>query len=629
MPDQPDSIALDRGASRDRCSNERRSWLQRLASALLSALLIVPIAHATPGWLRNVGPGAQLDAADVALGDLDGDGDLDAYIVMGRVSNPDSSETALVDRIWENRSGALVDIGPGVDGGAPTPGENVALVDVDGDGDLDIVLAASRVYLGPGSGNVLTPTRIYLNTGSGVLNAARFVLAGQELTAGVSRMAVGDWDNDGDPDLVLGLLSGNIEAWVNMGGDQGGVAGSFFLVQTIPGSPSPPIAALALGNLILDERLDLVAVDADQQVQVRAGLAGSAPFTNFGPAVPIEYPPPISGQPTTPSVRDLVVGQLDGVGTDELLVVTNLGATLFTFAGSGVPVALPYEFPRENLEAGLIVDLNDDGRNDLVLGRANATTGGGVRYIGNLVGGNLQASAQCFGSQFLVRAMAAGDIDGDGLPDLLVAGTGGQPAQFPGQPALLPGLLSDGATVYRNDAAFGLDACCAVESAANAPLPALEKRLLESALATAKRIAQAGIDLGALEILRRDSLAVTEDGQRISARYDQFSNEVVALMLADPELARLGRDALAAWRANLVAMNRWRGNTATITQPQVAAMDQFLLALSAAGSPALAQMIADERAQVPPFATFVGMNMNQFRETVIDYPITFRDGFEN
>lgn len=112
---------------------------------------------------------------DVALGDLDGDGDLDAYEVVFGAG----------DRIWLNDgSGVFTDSGQsiGADGG-----NAVVLFDVDGDGDLDALVANSGA------------NRLWLNDGHGILTDS-----GVDLGAGVSLgVAVGDLDGDGLADIFF------------------------------------------------------------------------------------------------------------------------------------------------------------------------------------------------------------------------------------------------------------------------------------------------------------------------------------------------------------------------------------------------------------------------------------------
>jgi hypothetical protein len=212
-------------------------------------------------------------------------------------------------------------------------------------------------------------------------------------------------------------------------------------------------------------------------------------------------------------------------------------------------------------------------------------------------------------------------VDGDQLPDLLINGVGSSGGFFGSGRAA-------GVSLLRNDAGFGSEACCAVEIAAFDLFAALGKRGVTRVLDAGKSIARAAVDLDALRRLRVESMSVSADGQRMTARYDQFSAEVVALLQNNDALGRQARDTLGLWRSHIVELNRWRGGTVFVSQAQVTAMDQFLAALSGAGTPALAQMIAEERALQPPFQDFVGMSMSEFREVTLDFPILFRDGLE-
>lgn len=590
------------------------------AVAVLGLLCVTGSVLATPGWFRDAGSGVADELSDAVLGDLDGDGDLDAYLVRDVSDSSSGAQNALADRILENRSGVLVDLGAGsgADAAAPTAGVEAEIADVDGDGDRDLIVAGASVYSGPGGMNVASPTRIYRNTGNGALGPGRFT-PGQSLSGFALRLAVADWDGDGDPDIALALDNGSVEAWVNQGGAQAGTPGNFALAQTIAGQPFTPVNAIAIGDLSGDARLDLALENTSVRgVRVITGSTGALPFAGVQFLLGITYP--IAQQQLAQQVRDLAIGQLDGSGRADLLVVTTAGATVF-FAGpvSGFSESRE-EFPFEQLESGLIADLNDDGRNDLVLGSASAN-GGGLRYIGNLGSDNFRASAQCPDTSAVVVSLAAGDVDGDQLPDLLVNGLGAS------VDLIGPGR-APGATLLRNDAAFGLDACCAAEIATFDAFLALGKSASMQVFEAGKSIARTAIDLAALRELRAESMSVSADGQRMTARYDQFSAEVVALLQNNDALGRQARDTLGLWRSHIVELNRWRGDTVFVSQAQVTAMDQFLAALSGAGTPALAQMIAEERALQPPFQDFVGMSMSEFREVTLDFPILFRDGLE-
>lgn len=93
------------------------------------------------------------------------------------------------------------------------------------------------------------------------------------------------------------------------------------------------------------------------------------------------------------------------------------------------------------------------------------------------------------------------------------------------------------------------------------------------------------------------------------------------LLFAEDALWDLALDGLAQWEPHLAALVAGDGDTAVITPSQIQVLDDFLNALSAAGSPALQQAIADERANLPPLETFVGMTMDEARGAVVGYGV--------
>ncbi|HYE95966.1 MAG TPA: T9SS type A sorting domain-containing protein [Rubricoccaceae bacterium] len=145
-----------------------------------------------------------------ALGDLDGDGDLDlvtgeangrvkVYRNAGTPQAPDFPTDAAgaptpADTLYRRTIGLPFDVG---DGSAP------ALGDVDGDGDLDALI-------GTAAGEV----RYYRNDGSPT--APTFVAAGSLPPARLyAAPALGDFDGDTDDDLVAGTFAGGFLYYAN------------------------------------------------------------------------------------------------------------------------------------------------------------------------------------------------------------------------------------------------------------------------------------------------------------------------------------------------------------------------------------------------------------------------------
>ena len=119
----------------------------------------------------------------VGLGDLDGDGDLDA--VFANMAANDS-------QVWFNDGqGTFQDSGQKL----TQQGHGLGLGDLDGDGDLDIFMTCA--HFGSGGGWSKKPSRVYLNDGQGT-----FEDSGQDLgDAELSGNGVNLIDLDGDGDL--------------------------------------------------------------------------------------------------------------------------------------------------------------------------------------------------------------------------------------------------------------------------------------------------------------------------------------------------------------------------------------------------------------------------------------------
>ncbi|MCU0962013.1 MAG: FG-GAP-like repeat-containing protein [Pirellulaceae bacterium] len=156
--------------------------------------------------------GTALDGTkDIALGDIDGDGDLDAFLA--------NSETAIIDdsrnTIWLNDGqGNFSDSGQRL-GHTHDACDRVRLADMDEDGDLDAVVATIVFQWNHWQGWIPAIHRyeVWLNDGQG-----HFSDSGQRLAAGpvgeylVNPFELADLDGDGD----LDVFSGD-RVWLNDG----------------------------------------------------------------------------------------------------------------------------------------------------------------------------------------------------------------------------------------------------------------------------------------------------------------------------------------------------------------------------------------------------------------------------
>ena len=142
----------------------------------------------------------------VAFCDVDADGDFDALWT-------DAGAT----QVWRNDAGVFVPTGePGLSAGIDLSGENVdglACGDVDNDGDVDIFLSTAG---GPGY--------LFVNrTAPGAASPLAFTRdnAGIALDATIPSVAFGDYDGDGDLDLVAASDDGTNQLWQSHWDDSG------------------------------------------------------------------------------------------------------------------------------------------------------------------------------------------------------------------------------------------------------------------------------------------------------------------------------------------------------------------------------------------------------------------------
>ncbi len=175
--------------------------------------------------------GGSNSVRQVALGDLDGDTDLDAYIANGNNS--------VEDEIWFNNSGTFISDTQSL---SFAWNEGVALADLDGDDDLDI-------YLANWSGS----DEVWINQGG--LQAGtegEFANSSQALSgSGSTDVVLIDVNDDTVVDAVVAkwVNTNNGEVWLNDG------SGNFSLSSSVPDNSGS--YALAAANLDGDNVPDL------------------------------------------------------------------------------------------------------------------------------------------------------------------------------------------------------------------------------------------------------------------------------------------------------------------------------------------------------------------------------------
>lgn len=299
-----------------------------------------------------------------------------------------------------------------------------AMADLDGDGDLDVVIARE-----------FEPALILRNDGTGRFSDDRSRLP--QVVRDYEDIAIADFDRDGDPDLVLvaedelpGMAPGpKHQFYLNDGTGRFTDASTRIPVRT-------EANAVAAGDVDGDGDPDLVLGNAGPERLLLND--GTGRFVEQVDAIPA------AGDVT----QDVLLGDVDGDRDLDLIVANESGGANRVLLNDGrgrftlAPTPLPTRAAPEATRNASLADIDGDGDLDLVF--ANVIFAGGdpqARLLRNVGGGRFEDMTSMFlppGVQGYIDLEFA-DIDSDGDPDLL--GT-----SFPA--AALGLFLNDGRGVF-------------------------------------------------------------------------------------------------------------------------------------------------------------------------------------
>jgi hypothetical protein len=164
-----------------------------------------------------------------------------------------------------------------------TMGSGAAFLDIDGDGDQDILLVNSAPWPGSKAPAAPRPTQaLYANDGRGHFEDVT-ARAGLDVSLFGMGVAVGDYDNDGDPDVYLTTLDGG-RLFRNDGGTFRDVTG-----EVLAEAPGGWLTSAAFFDMENDGDLDLfVCRYVDWSPETDRAQSTQLAGTGHGPA----YDPP-------------------------------------------------------------------------------------------------------------------------------------------------------------------------------------------------------------------------------------------------------------------------------------------------------------------------------------------------
>jgi hypothetical protein len=323
-------------------------------------------------------------SANVSIGDVNGDGRLDVVLAKGR-------HWPLVDRVLLGDGAGHFAAGYDL-GTASDRSYSVRLIDIDRDGDLDVVI----------SNDAPDPKFVYLNDGKGHFRVGSTFGRPEWETRNAT---VADIDGDGLADIVVANRSDKASTnyiCLNRG------AGHFD--ANCLGFSHDPATTITAADFNRDGLIDLAVPHRDGG-QSRVYLAG--PKGHFSAQRTIPFGPP------NVTIRMAEASDLDGDGLLDLVTIDERHGTAIYFGrrnatfSARVPVGdstiAPY--------ALAVADVNGDGKPDIVVGNIEAPStvhfndGSGRRFHTIRIGDN----------KGTVYGFAIADVDRDGAVDIAAA----------------------------------------------------------------------------------------------------------------------------------------------------------------------------------------------------------------
>jgi hypothetical protein len=329
---------------------------------------------------------------------------------------------------------------------------SIVIADFNGDGKLDIAVSNR------GSNSVA----VFLNNGDGTF-ASPIVSTVQIAAQGLISTAVGDFNGDGKPDLIVATIGGTQTDIVLLGkgdgtfeqlspipgsggfitalvvdlrgnghqdlvlGTNGGIDvalgngdGTFSSSTSLSSNLSPGVYfGVTVGKFTGNGRLDIVGADIVGQADgTFVYYAGNGDGT-FQPLTSVSAPPPVP--------LSIANADFKGDGKLDLLIGFQASANIVLGNGDGTfqfatPISV-YSAHDFGPTAGVLVqtaDFNQDGKPDAVVADAQQGTLTVVLNAG--LGQNPSPSGTRFQFSLApgIAGIAVGDLNGDGLPDIAV-----------------------------------------------------------------------------------------------------------------------------------------------------------------------------------------------------------------
>ena len=348
-------------------------------------------------------------------------------------------------------------------------GGGVALADLDGDGDLDIYLVQSGHLSGraePADATASRPAnQLYLNDGNGYFQERLDIGDGADDGYGMG-VASGDYDNDGDVDLYVTNVGAN--ALLRNDGD-----GVFVNVAAAAGVADPGFgSAAAFLDLDADDDLDLFLVNyikwspaIERDCYDRGEPTYCSPTTYAAPAPDRLFRNNGDGTFTDVSASagidvaygnglGLVGADFNGDGRGDVFVANdrnvnqlwlNQGDLRFADESADWGCALDEHGMAKAGMGVAAADVDDDGDTDLLVVNLEGETDSFFRNEGRwFVDATALSGLAATSGRYTRFGVALADFDNDGVLDLYQAN-----GKVDGNPAAVPDAFAEPNVLYR------------------------------------------------------------------------------------------------------------------------------------------------------------------------------------